>query len=199
MDITNISKETVESIKEMRQNQISYEDILQKIKISKDELKKICRSFKLNKYCNIKKFDSNEINDYYLSVKSLRKTAKFFNTTRDTIRKYIKKELIIDKKEKTKTASQSVIDWRRRTKIKLVEYKGGKCECCDYNRSISVLQFHHKDPNEKDFTISGKSYGFEKLKIEVDKCILVCSNCHIEIHEEIRNVGYSEKMKNIKF
>jgi predicted HNH restriction endonuclease len=42
------------------------------------------------------------------------------------------------------------------------------------------------NPDEKDFQIGGSSYSFEKLKIEVDKCIMVCSNCHIEIHEEER-------------
>jgi predicted HNH restriction endonuclease len=37
---------------------------------------------------------------------------------------------------------------------------------------------------EKDFSISGKTLSFEKMKKEVDKCILVCSNCHSEIHSE---------------
>ena len=44
------------------------------------------------------------------------------------------------------------------------------------------MEFHHLDPNEKDFTISGKSWAFERLKKEVDKCILVCNRCHTEIH-----------------
>ena len=47
-------------------------------------------------------------------------------------------------------------------------------------------------PKEKDFSISAKSYSYDRLKKEVDKCILVCLNCHIEIHEEIKNNGYSE-------
>jgi transcription elongation factor Elf1 len=81
--------------------------------------------------------------------------------------------------------SEAVIDWRRRKKIELVEYKGGKCEVCGYNKSVNALQFHHKNPNDKDFTVSGKSLSFEKLKKEVDKCILVCANCHAEIHEEL--------------
>jgi hypothetical protein len=53
---------------------------------------------------------------------------------------------------------------------------------------MNVLQFHHLDPTKKDFTIGGKSWSYERLKQEVDKCILVCANCHIEIHEEI-NIG----------
>jgi hypothetical protein len=90
-------------------------------------------------------------------------------------------------KIKTKTSSESVVEWRQRTKIKLVEYKGGCCERCGYNKSNSVLQFHHLNPQEKDFNIGNKSYSFERIKKEVDKCIMVCANCHIEIHEEERN------------
>lgn len=78
--------------------------------------------------------------------------------------------------------SKSVVDWRIRSKQKLVEYKGGSCEKCGYSKCIQALEFHHLDPNEKDFTISGKSWAFEKLKKEVDKCILVCNRCHTEIH-----------------
>jgi hypothetical protein len=50
---------------------------------------------------------------------------------------------------------------------------------------MRALSFHHKNPNEKDFSISGKSLSFEKLRGEVDKCMLVCSNCHSEIHDGI--------------
>jgi hypothetical protein len=44
------------------------------------------------------------------------------------------------------------------------------------------LEFHHLDPNEKDFSIGGKSWSLERLKKEVDKCILICANCHRELH-----------------
>ena len=54
---------------------------------------------------------------------------------------------------------------RRLNKRKLVEYKGGKCEICGYDRCINALEFHHLDPNEKEFGISNKSIrSFEKLK-----------------------------------
>ena len=84
------------------------------------------------------------------------------------------------------TKSESVVSWRKRTKKKLVEYKGGKCECCGYDKCIEALEFHHLDPGKKDFTISGTSRSFDILKIEADKCILVCSNCHKEIHAGVR-------------
>lgn len=70
----------------------------------------------------------------------------------------------------------------KRTKEKLIEYKGGKCQVCGYNKCASALEFHHLDPSQKDFTISGGTKSFENLKPEVDKCILVCANCHREIH-----------------
>lgn len=81
---------------------------------------------------------------------------------------------------------QQVIYWRIKAKKLLVEYKGGECERCGYNKCIDALEFHHKDPSEKDFTISGKSWAFERLKKEADKCILVCSNCHKEIHFKLK-------------
>ena len=80
---------------------------------------------------------------------------------------------------------RSVKTARQNLKKKLVDYKGGKCEICGYDKCIDALDFHHLNPNEKDFGIS--EYGilsFERLKKEVDKCILVCCRCHREIHSK---------------
>lgn len=73
---------------------------------------------------------------------------------------------------------------RERTKEMAVEYKGGKCCICGYDRYLGALEFHHLDPDEKDFGIGNKGYtrSFQKVKEELDKCICVCSNCHKEIH-----------------
>lgn len=75
---------------------------------------------------------------------------------------------------------------RRRDKVKLmaVEYKGGKCECCGYDKYAGALEFHHLDPTKKDFGIGNKGYtrSWEKIKEELDKCIMVCANCHREVH-----------------
>lgn len=74
---------------------------------------------------------------------------------------------------------------KRREKIKkdAIDYKGGKCEICGYNKCIEALEFHHIN-NDKDFGISAKGYtrSFKKIKEELDKCILVCANCHRELH-----------------
>ena len=88
--------------------------------------------------------------------------------------------------DETMSHSQAVTIKRRAIKKALIEYKGGKCSRCGYNTSIRALEFHHLDPNEKDFGISTcLTKDFSKLKTEVDKCILVCSNCHAEIHDEL--------------
>ena len=73
----------------------------------------------------------------------------------------------------------------RLLKQKLVEYKGGKCERCGYNKCIGALEFHHLNPDEKDFTISSSHLGVKPIETfykEVDKCILLCANCHAEEH-----------------
>ncbi len=72
-------------------------------------------------------------------------------------------------------------------KKRLVEIKGGCCEICGYNKSIKALQFHHRNPKEKDFNIGGytgsKNVNIQKAFEEVKKCQLLCANCHAEIHE----------------
>lgn len=77
---------------------------------------------------------------------------------------------------------------KRRDKLKLmaVEYLGGCCSRCGYSKSVKALQFHHKDPTQKEFGIAYKGYtrSWEAVKTELDKCELVCANCHAELHAE---------------
>lgn len=65
-----------------------------------------------------------------------------------------------------------------------VEEKGGKCSICGYNKCIEALEFHHLDPTQKDFILSDRNLilSWKEIKKELEKCILVCSNCHREIH-----------------
>lgn len=81
--------------------------------------------------------------------------------------------------------SDDVMNYRNRVKLALIAYKGGKCERCGYCKPVPpAYDFHHLDPTKKKFAISGKSYSFERLKEEVDKCILLCRICHAEVHWE---------------
>jgi DNA-binding CsgD family transcriptional regulator len=68
-------------------------------------------------------------------------------------------------------------------KPKCVEYKGGKCIICNYNKCQGALEFHHLDPSIKDYNISRLwSYSWEIVEKELDKCVLLCANCHRELH-----------------
>lgn len=79
------------------------------------------------------------------------------------------------------------LERQRKLKFLMVEYKGGSCVRCGYKKYHGALEFHHLDPNEKDFNPSHlKKYTFDdRVKNELDKCILVCANCHREIHYEL--------------
>lgn len=73
-------------------------------------------------------------------------------------------------------------------KEKCVEYKGGKCVVCGYDKYHGALEFHHLDPTQKDFTIARKKTNKfdEKITSELDKCALLCANCHAEEHSKIK-------------
>lgn len=194
--VYDVNKTTINKIIELRNEGKTYDEILLVIDITKDKLVNICRKLDIRK---IKKHDYNElfqnqVVEFYLNVKSLRKTAEHFNLPRYIIRGFISDNDVnnINNNRKKISKSESVISWRKRRKIELVKYKGGKCEICGYDKSIRALQFHHKSPKGKDFTISGKSYSKETLIKEVDKCILVCSNCHHEIHEKWDNLDFKD-------
>jgi hypothetical protein len=79
---------------------------------------------------------------------------------------------------------QAVKQRRHKLKLLALEYKGGKCELCGYKREVSALEFHHKDPQQKDFALStrGLTRSWNKIQRELDKCVLVCANCHRELH-----------------
>jgi len=87
---------------------------------------------------------------------------------------------------------KKAVDKRRKMIRKMaVEYKGSKCEICGYDKCGSALEFHHKTPNVKDFGISAKGYtrSWQRVKHELDKCVLVCANCHRELHESITQLS----------
>jgi hypothetical protein len=75
-------------------------------------------------------------------------------------------------------------DRKRKFKQLCLDYKGNQCSKCGYSKYSGALHFHHLDPCQKEFQIAAhKSYTLsDKVKLELDKCILVCANCHAEIH-----------------
>ncbi len=66
-------------------------------------------------------------------------------------------------------------------------YKGGKCIICGYNKYLGALDFNHLDPAKKKFGISmqGLTKSWKEIMKELDKCVLICANCHREVHAGI--------------
>jgi hypothetical protein len=79
--------------------------------------------------------------------------------------------------------SEAVSRRRRKVKEILVADAGGRCTVCGYDRHVGVLQFHHRDPAEKRFSLSeaGLARSLERAREEARKCVLLCANCHTEL------------------
>lgn len=94
-------------------------------------------------------------------------------------------------------SSQATSDFRRRRKENLIKVCGDKCNICGYNRSKSALEFHHIKPEEKEYGISSKGtcHNLEKDLKEIQKCILLCANCHREVHDGFYTEEYLEQKR----
>lgn len=143
----------------------------------------------------MKKFDTNlttDIQNRYDSGERLRNLAKEYNYGLSTLKKYIKQgsqKKILSEEERKIAAVIAVNKRRRKVKQMAVEYKGGACQKCGYNSCVDALDFHHINESEKEFGIANKGHcwGWDKIKKELDKCILLCANCHREEHSESCN------------
>lgn len=87
---------------------------------------------------------------------------------------------------------------RKKVRLQAVEYKGGKCEVCGYNRCIDAFEFHHNDLSDKKFGISAKGYtrGWSEVVKELDKCKLICANCHRELHAKLAALSGNAEMRS---
>lgn len=103
-------------------------------------------------------------------------------------------------KEHYKTHKQYYINKARQTEQELkkyiLKYKSDKaCSICGYNHNTNILQFHHTTPANKsnDVTKLTKQGSLSKIKLEIDKCILLCPNCHMDLHEKTGWVAQGEQ------
>lgn len=83
----------------------------------------------------------------------------------------------------TKNMNVLLKNLRHKRKVKAVAYKGGKCQKCGYDSHYSALEFHHRNSKQKEFSLTCRELAnrpWEACIPELDKCDLLCANCHRE-------------------
>lgn len=87
-------------------------------------------------------------------------------------------------------AKKSKKKYAKRNTENVIEYLQDKyCSRCQI-KDIEVLDFHHKDPNEKEYSVADMlthGYSWKRIRKEIDKCEIVCANCHRKIHNRLKN------------
>lgn len=104
-------------------------------------------------------------------------------------------------KRKMTPARRKYLSWfrgekRRKLKLKAIAYKGGCCVKCGYNKCPTAMTFHHREPHEKEALIS-KISSWPKMQVELDKCDLLCHNCHIETHTDWQAASLAEQRSRV--
>lgn len=92
-----------------------------------------------------------------------------------------------------------VSEYRRKTKLKAIAYLGGKCSQCGYDKCVDALHFHHRNPSNKDFSISRRGHctAWSRVVREIRKCVLLCANCHAEHHSLARSSTVERHTVNV--
>lgn len=166
--------------------------------ITKNELEKYCElgltqreiAAKVNKsHCSVrywlKKYDlaTNKRKDpqvHFCTKCGEKDPNKFYGNRKRTCGRCHNRDV--------KARGQDNIEWA-------IAHKGGGCQKCGYDKCMWALQFHHLDPDLKDPNFKGKrGWGRQRWVKELDNCILLCANCHLEEHErlqKLKDTGYS--------
>lgn len=181
------SQETINQILSLRKEGKTYLEIQKLTGCCAKTISKYCVEAGLSE--NSKKVQITpelieEIQRRYNEIGNLKEVAKEYHIAATTLRKHG----LQVKNGKSTEEIVTQASCAQKAKLKAIYYKGGECQICGYKKSLRALQFHHLDPNQKDFGISGGTKSFERMKPELDKCILVCANCHSEIHDGITQI-----------
>jgi hypothetical protein len=183
-----------ESILELRNSGKNYNEISELLNCSKSTVSFHCNNnnlggnFVSKQRAKLTKIEIEELNSFYkdhtIEECMVKLNIKKSTVTRHTDNKRI--ESFITEEDRKAANYARVKKYRYDIKEKSIQYKGGSCEKCGYNKCNSALEFHHLEPNEKDFGIGSYTVlAWDKVKEELDKCIMVCANCHREIHDEL--------------
>ena len=128
---------------------------------------------------------------YYENIDKCKKgKQKYYYENKTKILKqgkdYYKKNLneILKKRKRYREINRDKISKDRKEKNQwFSKYKLDKgCQICGYNKCVASLEFHHPDPNKKDIIGGIANYSLKRIKKEIEECILLCANCHKELH-----------------
>jgi hypothetical protein len=146
------------------------------------------RNLSTRRFClNCSPFGKHNTKKLEINISKSEKVCDVCNETKPINEFYSKNKLDTRTEKLCKPCSnkRTTADQRRR-KQELINYKGGKCQTCGYCKYNGALDFHHIDPTKKEFAPSKlNNWSVERAKSELDKCVLLCSNCHREIHGKL--------------
>jgi len=172
---------TKEILIKLINNNLSQRQIAEKLECSQGNIKYWLKKFDLKTKLNLYNKGTNDINNekYCPKCKIIKPINEFYKrSNRNGVGGYCKK---CSNKYHTKRVKE--------VKLKMIKYKGSKCIECKLNikdSHYSVFDFHHINPIEKDINFNRiKFQKWDKIKLEIDKCELLCSNCHRMKHAKI--------------
>lgn len=180
------------NIIKLRKEGKSYNYIAKELGISKGVISYHCQNEKINdiglrrNHTKLTEADKEQINIFY-QTSTLSKTSLHFDIPLSTLKKIVNKKRIKLSDEEIKNRNYNKVKSRRqKLKKQAVEYMGSKCQICGYDKCVWAFDFHHKNPNEKEFEIARYlTLSWEKIKVELEKCLMLCANCHRELHYEV--------------
>lgn len=222
-----ISDEIKNQVISLRKEGKTYQEIMEIIKIGKGSISNICKQINLEiktltdeqiKECQNLYNELGSISKVKnITGISVRQLSKFIQTRKNEFCLVCGKKLVnrqtmfcskecklehykINGKSYNSEYSQKKDYHGLYLKYKLIKARGGKCEKCGYNKNISALQFHHIDPSTKKFTLDARTLertNDKDIIEEFNKCQLLCSNCHAEIHHPDLNLENYQKIKEL--
>lgn len=184
-----------EKILDLRESGKSYNEIAKELSCSKGLVSYHCKNSGISDiglgFQKISELKREQIKEYY-KTHTRQETMLQFGVSRSSVTNYTDNREKLTNDEKKRRNKIRVTDRRQKLKRIAIEYKGGKCEKCGYDKDFPwVYDFHHIDGQTKDFGIGHYSGGLTKMLNELDKCIMLCANCHREVH-------YQEYLKKLQ-
>jgi hypothetical protein len=106
--------------------------------------------------------------------------CKQLNCSRGTVSYHCSETVKLNYHERRRNYARKFVD-------NLKGERGGRCEVCSYDKCLAALEWHHRDPKEKDGAVLelARTSSYKRARKESEKCDLVCANCHREIHHAI--------------